>query len=175
MSTKNSLIIKTFLGIGVTCFSFILPLESKLSSVSAQNTQAVIYAPPSNIRATPNGQILCSIKSVTAINTYGYKNGWYVTDVCGKNGYIHESQVRFQTTSQSSSSVGNCSVTNIRTGQLAVRKSPGGESIAGLNNNNLVQYIRGDFPWYYIRVINGPNGRVNGKTGWVNANYLDCD
>ncbi|BAQ59788.1 hypothetical protein GM3708_193 [Geminocystis sp. NIES-3708] len=174
MNKKLPSTIKTLLGLSVTFCSLTIPLESKLSSVSAQNSQAVIYAPPSNVRATPNGQILCSIKTVTAIDTYGYSNGWYITDVCGKNGYIHESQIRFQSTSQSSSSSGNCSVINIKTGQLAVRKSPDGESIAGLNNNNIVQYIKGDFPWYYIKVINGPNSRVNGKTGWVNANYLNC-
>lgn len=161
--------IKTLFIFSATIFSLTIPLR-----VSAQNSQAVIYAPPSNVRATPNGAILCSIKAVTAIDTYGYNNGWYVTDICGRNGYIHESQIRFQNTSQSSSSSVKCSVININTGQLAVRKSAGGESIAGLNNNNVVEYIKGEMPWYYIRVISGPNNGVNGKTGWVNANYLNC-
>lgn len=166
--------IKTLFVFGATIFSLTIPLKPELSSVAAQNSQAVIYAPPSNVRATPNGAILCSIKAVTPINTYGYNNGWYMTDICGGNGYIHESQIRFQNISESSSYSGNCSVINIKTGQLAVRKSPGGESIAGLNNNNIVQYIKGEMPWYYIRVVTGPNNQVNGKTGWVNANYLNC-
>ena len=102
-----------------------------------------------------------------------YTNGWYSTSICGVDDYIHESQIRFTNNSNSSSL--KCIVTNLRSGQLTVRKSPGGESIACLNNNNVVEYIREvQYPWYYIRVLNGSNNRVNGVTGWVNANYLDC-
>ncbi|MGI0480550.1 SH3 domain-containing protein [Geminocystis sp. CENA526] len=79
-----------------------------------------------------------------------------------------------QTTLPSSLSPDKCSVTNIKTGQLAVRKNPNGESIAGLDNDNVVQYLKGENPWFYIRVINGPNSQVDGKEGWVNANYLNC-
>lgn len=166
---KNLLVLTT----GIVSFS--IPLQFQSPTVVAQNSQAVIYAPPSNVRVTPNGSILCNIKRVTTINTYGYNNGWYSTDICGGQGYIHESQIRFQNTYQPNSYSVNCYVINIKTGQLAVRKSPGGESIAGLNNNNRVEYINGEMPWFYIRVVNGPNSRVNGKTGWVNANYLQCD
>jgi hypothetical protein len=68
-----------------------------------------------------------------------------------------------------------CSVVNIQTGQLALRRSPGGEARAGLNNGNAVAFLRrGGTPWAYVRVINGPNSRVNGLEGWVNANYLSC-
>lgn len=68
-----------------------------------------------------------------------------------------------------------CSVVNIQTGQLALRHSPGGESRAGLNNGNTVAFLRqGGMPWAYVRVVNGPNSRVNGLEGWVNANYLSC-
>lgn len=85
-----------------------------------------------------------------------------------------ESENNSQTTLSSSASPDKCSVTNIEKGQLAVRKNPDGESIAGLDNDNLVQYLKGEKPWFYIRVINGPNSQVNGKEGWVNANYLNC-
>jgi hypothetical protein len=69
-----------------------------------------------------------------------------------------------------------CSVVNIQTGQLALRHSPGGESRAGLNNGNTVAFLRrGSVPWAYVRVVNGPNSRVNGLEGWVNANYLSCE
>lgn len=68
-----------------------------------------------------------------------------------------------------------CNVVNIKTGQLALRFSPGGESRAGLNNGNTVQWLReGDNPWVYVRVVDGPSG-VNGLEGWVNSNYLSCD
>lgn len=85
-----------------------------------------------------------------------------------------ESETNNQTTLLSSLSPDQCSVTNIKTGQLAVRKNPDGQSIAGLDNDNVVQYLEGEKPWFYIRVISGPNSQVNGKEGWVNANYLNC-
>lgn len=28
--------------------------------------------------------------------------------------------------------------------------------------------------WRYIRVLSGPNRRVDGLEGWVNSNYLAC-
>lgn len=68
-----------------------------------------------------------------------------------------------------------CSVTNIQTGQLALRFTPNGKSRAGLNNGNTVALLReGSNPWVYVRVLAGPNFRVNGLEGWVNSNYLNC-
>ena len=172
----NKKIFSSLTGLVVSSMNFLPAVISpnKTMTANAQTgSEAVIFAPPSNVRRTPNGQILCSVKAVTSIYVYGYTNGWYSTSVCGDDGYIHESQIRF--TNNSNSSSFKCIVTNLRSGQLAVRKSPGGASIAGLNNNNVVEYIKeAQYPWYYIRVLNGPNNRVNGVTGWVNANYLDC-
>ncbi len=56
---------------------------------------AVVFAPPSNVRATPNGNIICSVRSVTTIDIYSSIDGWYKTDVCGSMGYIHHSQIHF--------------------------------------------------------------------------------
>lgn len=68
-----------------------------------------------------------------------------------------------------------CNIVNIRTGQLAVRFSPNGESRAGLDNGNTVALLRqGSAPWTYVRVIDGPSRGVNGLEGWVNSNYLSC-
>lgn len=53
-------------------------------------------------------------------------------------------------------------------------KSQLSEENLNKERNDVVQYIRGDFPWYYIRVIEGSNRSLNGRTGWVNANYLEC-
>ena len=61
---------------------------------NAINT-VTVFAPPSNIRATPNGRIICSIKSVIEIDVVHHTNGWYQTNVCGSRGYIHHSQIRF--------------------------------------------------------------------------------
>ena len=68
-----------------------------------------------------------------------------------------------------------CAVTNIQTGQLAVRSTPNGNSRAGLDNGDTVALLRrGSAPWVYVRVLAGPNARVNGLEGWVNSNYLSC-
>ncbi len=56
---------------------------------------ALVYAPPSNVRATPDGRVLCSISGRSYINIYSYSAGWYETDACGQAGVIHESQVQF--------------------------------------------------------------------------------
>lgn len=56
---------------------------------------ALVYAPPSNVRATPNGRILCSINAQSYINVYGHSGDWYHTDACGQTGVIHNSQLQF--------------------------------------------------------------------------------
>ncbi|KAM3105686.1 hypothetical protein [Phormidesmis sp. 146-33] len=65
-----------------------------------QRKRAYVFAPPSNVRTGPNGKILCSIKTQATIITYGSipygeEAGWFYTDVCGKIGVIHTSQIRF--------------------------------------------------------------------------------
>lgn len=68
-----------------------------------------------------------------------------------------------------------CSVTNIRTGQLALRFSPNGQSRAGLDNGNTVELLQdGPGDWRYVRVLDGSNRRVDRLEGWVNSNYLTC-
>ena len=68
-----------------------------------------------------------------------------------------------------------CLVVNIQRGQLAVRSAPGGRSVAGLNNDNVVRFIRRrEDQWAYVEVVEGPNSRVNGIQGWVNLDYLEC-
>ena len=140
----------------------------------AQSTRkAVVFDPPSNVRAYPNGQIICSVRSASSINVYGYNNGWYKTDYCGQ-GYIHQSQVRLQPQSQAKHSKSFCDVINISQGQLALRFTPDGESRAGLNNGNTVRPLQQQGIWSYVRVFDGPNSQVNGLEGWVNSNYLTC-
>lgn len=65
------------------------------------STSALIIDPPTNIRATPNGRIVCVISSRTIvgiINTPSIadKNGvWYRTNACGGSALVHSSQVSF--------------------------------------------------------------------------------
>ncbi|MEE3719636.1 hypothetical protein V2H45_23115 [Tumidithrix elongata RA019] len=56
---------------------------------------AWVIDPPSNVRATPNGSIICSIPTRQRITTYGSVGSWYYTDACGEMGVIHNSQIRF--------------------------------------------------------------------------------
>lgn len=56
---------------------------------------AYVFAPPSNVRTSPKGDILCSVKSQKKIQVYGSQDSWFYTDVCGKMGVIHSSQIKF--------------------------------------------------------------------------------
>jgi hypothetical protein len=56
---------------------------------------ALVFDPPSNVRATPNGEILCSVEASTYINIYENSGSWYRTDACGQIGVIDSSQIRF--------------------------------------------------------------------------------
>lgn len=62
-------------------------------------TQAVLIDPPSNVRESPNGRVLCSLNDRATIKTYGSYNAqgvWYYTNACnGRMGVIHSSQIRF--------------------------------------------------------------------------------
>lgn len=62
---------------------------------SSSSGKAFVFDPPSNVRISPNGGILCSVNTPTTINVYGSVDSWYYTDVCGKTGVIHSGQVRF--------------------------------------------------------------------------------
>jgi len=62
---------------------------------------ATVIDPPTNIRLSPNGTILCVVRQRTSVNILGStgvtdNNGrWYYTDACGRQGVIHSSQIRF--------------------------------------------------------------------------------
>jgi hypothetical protein len=65
------------------------------SNSSSSSRKAFVFDPPSNVRTSPNGSILCSVRTQTTINVYDSVNSWYYTDVCGRSGVIHSSQIRF--------------------------------------------------------------------------------
>lgn len=68
---------------------------SYLSSDTSNASTAFVFDPPSNVRISPNGDILCSVQRASTINIYGSTGEWYYTDVCGSMGVIHSSQLRF--------------------------------------------------------------------------------
>ncbi|CAA6813098.1 MAG: Unknown protein, partial [uncultured Thiotrichaceae bacterium] len=57
--------------------------------------------PPTNIRKTPNGEVLCQLQQQQMVTVYNgtplQHNGanWYQTQVCGSDrwGVVHESQI----------------------------------------------------------------------------------
>ncbi|WP_348244342.1 hypothetical protein [Leptolyngbya sp. DQ-M1] len=69
--------------------------RNSTSSTTSSAGTAIVFDPPSNVRVSPNGAILCSVQEKTAINIYGSDGSWYKTDVCGSIGFIHADQVRF--------------------------------------------------------------------------------
>lgn len=56
----------------------------------------VVFNPPSHIRKSPNGPILCTLKDLTAIALAGgvTNDGWVRTMACG-GGVIHQGQLRY--------------------------------------------------------------------------------
>jgi hypothetical protein len=69
------------------------PASNATSSMGA----AIVFDPPSNIREAANASsnILCSVTQKTTIHILRSEGNWYVTDVCGKPGYIYRNQVKF--------------------------------------------------------------------------------
>lgn len=152
--------------------SFVVILAPQ--AIAQSPKRAIVFAPSSNIRSVPNGKVVCSVRTRATINVYNRNGNWYETDFCGDWGFIHQSQIRFQQDSQAEESSTFCDVVNIQSGQLALRFSPNGKSRAGLNNGNIVRYLKRQGIWSYVRVIRGPNRQVNGLEGWVNSDYLNC-
>ncbi|ERN41737.1 hypothetical protein KR51_00015840 [Rubidibacter lacunae KORDI 51-2] len=58
-------------------------------------SSALVYDPPSNVRLSPNGELLCTIQRVSSVNIYGSSGDWFQTDACNLPGYIHRSQLQF--------------------------------------------------------------------------------
>ena len=66
----------------------------KTRNVSTTSRMALVVDPPSNVRATPKGRIICSLGR-TRIEVFEPTGSWYRTNVCGTKGYIHKSQIQF--------------------------------------------------------------------------------
>ena len=64
----------------------------------------------------------------------------------------------------------SCQVVNIRSGQLALRRSPGGKVIGRLSNGDkLTKFGTGLPRWVYVSV------ERNNQSGYVSSQYLSCD
>ena len=75
--------------------SDLLKLVCSAPSSSPGTGLGIVFDPPSHIRKSPNGPIVCTIRELTAIELAGgiTESGWVRTRACG-GGVIHRSQVR---------------------------------------------------------------------------------
>lgn len=78
----------------------------KSNSSGTKGELALVNAPPSNVRESANGEVLCTLTKKTSINTFGVAEvsyskiddmdvEWYYTDACGKMGVIAATQLTF--------------------------------------------------------------------------------
>jgi flagellar motility protein MotE (MotC chaperone) len=73
------------------------------SSHYQKANKARVIDPPTNIRQSPNGKVICVVSEKKDIYVYGSddegmsdSNGfWLYTDVCGTRGVVHSSQLKF--------------------------------------------------------------------------------
>jgi hypothetical protein len=136
------------------------------------------------VRFSPNGKSRAGLDNgnTVALLRQGSSPWVYVRvidgpsrGVNGLEGWVNSNYLSCGQASEAPAEV-SCTVVNIRTGQLALRFTPNGQSKAGLNNGNTMDYLqRSSGSWSYVRVTEGPNSRVNGMEGWVNSNYLSCN
>lgn len=56
----------------------------------------LVFAPPSNVRSSPNGPVKCTLKNMQVVPVYSEPRGdWFATGACGNGGgWIHRSQIR---------------------------------------------------------------------------------
>ncbi len=87
-----------FLGLNIPLISEGNLSNSCLESPSKTKMEVTVNEPPSNVRNEPNGNILCEVKQVTTIDTFGKcspNSDWYYTDICsGTMGLIHSTQIK---------------------------------------------------------------------------------
>lgn len=85
----------------LTIITLLLPFLSVNPAIAGFGASARVFDPPSNVRHTPNGAIVCSIQSGQEIYMIGKANrDWYITDACTRHnspgtvwGVIHKSQI----------------------------------------------------------------------------------
>lgn len=98
-ASKKSILIWLVAACGVTAAGAIW-IHWKMASQPLQpgakttESRALVFDPPSNVRLTPNGETLCSIRARQSINVFSKDGEWYKTDHRGGSGYIHQSQLR---------------------------------------------------------------------------------
>ncbi len=134
------------------------------------------------LRFTPEGASRAGLDNGNTVQRLRQQGTWaYVRVLRGPNpqvngleGWVNANYLNCTTAAPEGESANLCEVANLRSGQLALRFAPNGASRAGLDNGNIVRWLEAQGNWTRVRVLRGPNARVNGLEGWVNSSYLRC-
>ena len=101
--------IYSFLGtvlISLVSGGWVLTTNKPTAASTVDSEYAIVYSPLSNVRATPNGRIICQTRKKKTISVYYFTTGvngsgspikgWYSTSACGdeRMGWIHQSQIK---------------------------------------------------------------------------------
>ena len=80
-------------------------VSQPVSASTVVEADALVIEPPSNVRVTPNGRVMCQVKQRKVIQVFHWSlmtgegspsNGWYSTQACEQDsgGWIHSSQIK---------------------------------------------------------------------------------
>jgi serine/threonine protein kinase len=111
-----------------------------------------VIDPPSNVRAAPNGSIVCAIPTVMDISVFNPNGDWYQTDACATVGYIHRSQIQFKNAASEPSP----KVSSTASGQLAtvidppsnIRVQPNGAILCSISSVQSIRVSSSSGDWY---------------------------
>ncbi|MFL0196665.1 SH3 domain-containing protein [Clostridium sp. WILCCON 0269] len=132
-----------------------------------------------NLRNSPQGAIIGSIASGTAVNIIGSNGGWYKVTVNGSTGYVYSSYISTSQTQNTSSTVaantastqtasssktGTVSLSN-SSSVLNLRNNPWtGRVLTTLTNGSKVTILSTDGRWYKVQ--------VGSTIGYVHSDYI---
>jgi cytoskeletal protein RodZ len=125
----------------------------------AINQSATIIDPPSNVRAQPNGEILCSLTEQTQVQLSRQQGDWYQTDVCGPIGFIHRTQVKLST-----SGVQDGGVAQIVDPPSNVRRQPNGTVLCQIPTTTMIRISNRQGDWYQTDAC--------GEQGYIHKSQL---
>ncbi len=119
------------------------------NQVQNQNL-AVVFDPPSNVRESPNGRILCSVKNQATISIYESNGDWHQTDVCGATGVIHISQIRWQNSQPTAIApqLSEIGVALVFDPPSNVRDSPNGNILCAVEAETHINIFNSSGEWF---------------------------
>jgi len=67
--------------------------STELPTSSSPIGDAIISTPPADVLSSPNGEVVCSLRSLMTISVNGSRGDWLYTNACGTRGVIHARNV----------------------------------------------------------------------------------